>query len=88
MCDGGQTHHRGTWEIGQATTDVGKEITRDYKNKADIIGPALCSMAVKLDTRKQVRKVEWEAHRQAGDNTWHRKQQAQPRSLAAEIQFK
>jgi hypothetical protein len=46
-CGGGETHHRGTWELRLATAEGEQEITRDYKYKADIIGPASCSMAIK-----------------------------------------
>ena len=51
-------HHRGTWEIGLAKAEGEKEITRDSKYKADIIGPASCSMAIKLETREQAQKTE------------------------------
>jgi hypothetical protein len=88
MCNAGKTHHRGTWEIGQATAEGEKEITRNYKSKAEIIGPASCSMAIKLETLKRARKVEGKAHRQAGDIKRHRKQQAQPGTLAVGLQFK
>jgi hypothetical protein len=57
MCNRRQTHHRGTWEIGLATAEGEKEITRNYKYKADIIGLATCSMAIKFGTHKQAQKA-------------------------------
>jgi hypothetical protein len=66
MCDGRQTYHRGTWKLGLATAEGEKEITHDYKYKADIIWPASCSMAIKLETCKQAGKVEGKAHQRVG----------------------
>jgi hypothetical protein len=58
MCNGRETHHRGTWKVGLATAEGEQEITHDYKYKADIIGPASCSMAIKLETREQAQKTK------------------------------
>ncbi len=64
-----------------------KEITLDYKSKADIIRLASCSMAIKLETQERARKTEGTAHRRAGDTKQHRKQQY-PGTVAAGLQFK
>jgi hypothetical protein len=81
-------HHKGTWELGVATGEGEQEIACNYKYKADIIGPASCSMAIKLETRKQAQKVEGTAHRRAGDTTRHGQQQSQLGMLTAVLQFK
>jgi hypothetical protein len=88
MCNGRKMHHRGTWELRLATAEGEQEITCDYKYKADIIGPSSCSMAIKLETCKRARKAEGIAHRRVGDTTWHGKQQLQPGTLTAGLQFK
>jgi hypothetical protein len=50
MCNRREMHHRRTWKLGLATVEGEQEITCNYKYKRDIIRPALCSMAIKLET--------------------------------------
>jgi hypothetical protein len=71
-----------------ATAEGEQDITQDYKYKADIIGPALCSMAIKLETHEQAQKVEGTAHRRAGDTARHGHQQSQLGTLTTGLQFK
>jgi hypothetical protein len=88
MCNGRETHHRGTWVLGLKTAEGEQEITLNYKYKADIIVTTLWSMAIKLETRKGARKAEGTAHWRAGDTTWHGQQQSQPCLLMVGLQFK